>query len=195
MSHSLAQAAKKYSTPWSVQKMISNLSYNTESEKETIYSAEKSLRLKTCHCLEAVFIAAALLEQHGYDPLVLSLESRDRLDHVVYLFREKSGWGTIGRSRDRGLHGRSPVFKNIESLVRSYFKPYVDKTGRIYSYQVFHLDETQSDWRYSLKNLWSVEQYLGTQPHKNIYFSDRYYEQVHKRYLKDGPLKKGKHWW
>ncbi len=191
----IAKAAQHYRTPRSVQDFICNLKYNSEKSGETIFSAETALRLKTCHCLEAVFIAAAILEHHGYDPLVLSMESKDRLDHVVYLFRHKNRWGTITRSRDRGLHGRAPVFKTVEDVVRSYFVPYVDKTGRIYSYQVFHLDETQEDWRSSPRNLWSVEQYLGLQKHTPIAFSDSFYKKVKARYLLSGPVKTGKHWW
>ncbi len=183
------------STPFAVQKMISSFSYNNEKEGETIRSAETALKLKSCHCLEAVFIAAAILEHHGYDPLVLSMESKDKLDHVVFLFREKTGWGSITKSRDRGLHGRAPYFKSIEDLVRSYFVPYVDKTGRIYSYQVFHLDETQCDWRSSSRNLWQVEQYLGLTKHQPIYFSDAYYKKIHRQFLKNGHVTLGKHWW
>jgi hypothetical protein len=188
----ILQAAQKYQTPYSVQKFISSLSYN---KNETIYSAEKSLKKKTCHCLEATFIAAAILELHDYEPLLLSMESQDRLDHVVYLFREKNLWGTIGRSRDQGLHGRAPVFKSIESLVRSYFAPYVDHHGRILRYQVFHLDETQSAWRDSKKNLWSVEQFIGLQKHIPFYSSDAYFRKIKKRFLQHGHIKNGPNWW
>jgi hypothetical protein len=191
----ILKAAQKYSTPRSVQNFISNLKYNAEENGETILSAETALRLKTCHCLEAVFIAAAILEHHGYDPLVLSMESKDQLDHVVFLFRYKNRWGSIARSRDRGLHGRAPVFKTIKDLVRSYFAPYVDKTGRIHSYQVFHLDETQTNWRSSPNNLWAIEQYFGLSKHTPIYFSDKNYKKVKERYLREGPLKTGPHWW
>jgi hypothetical protein len=191
----ILQAAQLYRTPYAVQKMILNIPYNAEKNGETIFSAEKALEEKTCHCLEAVFIAAAILEQHGYEPLILSLESHDLLDHVVFLFQQNKRWGAIGRSRDRGLHGRAPVFKSISSLVRSYFAPFVDKTGRIISYQVFHLDETQSDWRSSSRHLWSVEQYLGLQKHIPIHFEDSYYMRLKSRYDKVGPLKQRKNWW
>ncbi|MBY0386256.1 hypothetical protein K2X05_13955 [bacterium] len=188
----ILEAAKKYKTPYSVQKFISHLTYN---KNETIYSAEKSLKLKTCHCLEATFIAAAILEIHNYEPLMLSMESQDQLDHVVYLFREKNLWGTIGQSRDKGLHGRAPVFKSIESLVRSYFVPYVDHSGRILRYQVFHLDETQSAWRDGKKNLWSVEQYIGLQKHIPFESADSYFRKVKNRFLQYGHLKSGPNWW
>ncbi len=71
------------------------------------------VRLGTAHCLEAALAAAVVLEQHGHPPLLLSFESVDRLDHVLYVFRGQDGrWGAVARSRDLGLHGRQPVFRS-----------------------------------------------------------------------------------
>ena len=39
----------------------------------------------TAHCLEAALTAAVILEQHGFPPRVMSLESIDKLDHVVFV--------------------------------------------------------------------------------------------------------------
>ena len=64
----------------------------------------------TAHCLEAALAAAVILEQHGFPPLVLSFESIDELDHVIFVYQRSGRWGSIGRSRDPGLHGRKPVF-------------------------------------------------------------------------------------
>jgi hypothetical protein len=191
----ILDAAKKYTTPLAVQKFLAQLPYNSEKQIETLCSAEESLKRNTAHCLEAAFIAAAILEQHGHEPFVLSMESHDYLDHVVYLFRQGKNWGTIGRSRDRGLHGRKPVFRSIKQLVQSYFAPYVDKTGRIVRYEVFHLDETQSAWRDSTQNLWQVERYLGDQKHLPFNTSDKTFKKIRNSYLKKGPLTKGENWW
>ena len=184
-----------YKTPFAVQKFLRQMPYNREHRGETIYSAETALRKKTCHCLEAVFIAAALLENHNYEPLILTLESDDHLDHVVYLFQQNKKWGAIARSRDPGLHGRAPAFATIEALVRSYVEPYVDKTGRIRRYQVFHLDETLCDWRNSPHHLWNLETYLNRQKCIPLKTSDSHYKNTHKKYLQYGPLLKGPHWW
>ena len=62
------------------------------------------------HCLEAALSAAVILEQHGWPPLVLSFESIDGLDHVIFVYRARGRWGSVARSRDPGLHGRKPVF-------------------------------------------------------------------------------------
>ena len=191
----ITEAAKKYTTPLAVQKFLAQMPYNSEKQIETLCSAEESLRRNTAHCLEATFIAAAILERHGYEPCVLSMESHDYLDHVVFLFREASGWGTIGRSRDKGLHGRKPVFSSIKDLVKSYFAPYVDKTGRIVRYEVFHLDETQSEWRESTQNLWQVEKYIGAQKHQPFKTSDKMFNRIRENYLKNGPLINGRNWW
>ena len=58
------------------------------------------------HCLEAALFAAVVLEQHGYPPLVLSFESIDHLDHVIFVYQQRGRWGSVARSRDPGLHGR-----------------------------------------------------------------------------------------
>jgi hypothetical protein len=102
------------------------------------------------HCLEAALAVATILEQHGYPPLLLDLESQDNLDHVLFLFREHSGYGTVARSRDAGLHGRKRVFRTLRALVMSYVDPYVDGSGRITGYGVLDLRTLQKcDWRLS----------------------------------------------
>ena len=46
------------------------------------------------------------MEQHGRPPLVLSFESIDGLDHVIFVYSRAGRWGSVARSRDPGLHGR-----------------------------------------------------------------------------------------
>jgi len=76
-------------TPRRVQDFLDNLPYNWEKPKETLRSFRDVIAKGTAHCLEAAITAATILEQHGYPPLVLSLESVDKLDHVLYLFKKK----------------------------------------------------------------------------------------------------------
>src|SRR6185312_1769739 len=103
------------------------------------------------HCLEAALFAAVVLEQHGYPPLVLSFESIDQLDHVIFVYRGPRGWGSVARSRDPGLHGRRPVFATPRALALSYFDPYIDFTGRVTGYAVVDLDAAMKeyDWRFA----------------------------------------------
>jgi len=92
---------------------------------------------------------------------VMSIESIDLLDHVIFVYRTNTGWGSVARSRDPGLHGRRPLFATPRALALSYFESYIDFTGRIKAYAVVDLRVLGNyDWRLSTKNVWKVEQML-----------------------------------
>ncbi len=164
-------------TPVQVQRFLNQLPYNTEPPPggPTLRSFRGVVRTGTAHCLEAALSAAVILEQHGYAPLVLSFESIDRLDHVIFAYRAASGlWGSVARSRDPGLHGRKPVFARPRDLALSYVDPYVDFTGRITAYAVVDLGLLGDyDWRLAETNVWKVERFLLQYPHRPIRSSDR----------------------
>ena len=172
-------------TPLGVQRWLNGLPYNTEAGGETQKSFRQVVRSGSAHCMEAAVSAATILEQHGYPPLVMSLESVDLLDHVLFVYRTDGGWGSIARSRDPGLHGRKPVFASARALALSYVDPYVDATGRVRGYAVVNLDEELGsyDWRLSTRNLWKAEQLLVDWPHHRIGMSDRRYHALRRRYL------------
>ena len=174
---------RKHRTPQQVQRLLDSLPYNWEKPKATLRSFRGVITTGTAHCLEAAITSAAILEQHGYPPLMLSLESADKLDHVLYLFKQNGRWGTIARSREAGLHGRKPVFRSVRDLVLTYVEPYVDFTGRLTGYGVGSLSDLGDyDWRLSWKNVWKVEQYLLKMPHKKYHMSERRYAKVLRRY-------------
>jgi len=115
-----------------------------------------------------------LLEQHGYPPTVMSLESIDGLDHVIFVYRRGGRWGAVARSRDPGLHGRRPVFATRRALATSYFDPFVDFTGRLKAYGATDLRVLGTyDWRLSDGNVWKVERLLFEIPHRPIRGSGR----------------------
>src|SRR6187455_3806234 len=120
-------------TPRQVQAYLNRLPYNTEPPPggATLRSFRGVVRHGTAHCLEAALSAAVILEQHGYPPLVLSFESIDELDHVIFVYQHRGRWGSVARSRDPGLHGRKPVFATPRELAASYVDTYVDFTGRV----------------------------------------------------------------
>jgi hypothetical protein len=172
-----------HTTPAGVQRYLSALRYNREECGATLRSFREVVRRGRAHCLEAALSAAVILEQHGYPPLLMSLESQDKLDHVVFVFRRRGLWGAVARSRDLGLHGRKPVFRTLRELAWSYFDTYVDSTGRITGYGLGDLYELGNyDWRFSPKNVWKVERYLQEIPHREIKSSDRRYERLLARY-------------
>ncbi|PYS92234.1 MAG: hypothetical protein DMF64_09615 [Acidobacteria bacterium] len=177
------QIIEAHRTPEQVQRFLTALPYNRERHGATLRSFREVLRRREAHCLEAALVAAVILEQHGYAPLLLSLESQDKLDHVVFVFQRRGLWGAVARSRDIGLHGRRPVFRTLRQLVWSYFDPYVDLTGRITGYGVGHLYELGAyDWRFARRNVWRVERYLQEIPHRALNSSDRRYERLRARY-------------
>ena len=170
-------------TPRSVQRWLHDLAYNYERSGKTLRSFRGVVRHGSAHCLEAALSAATILEQHGYPPLFLSLESWDCLDHVIFVFQERGRWGAVARSRDPGLHGRKPVFPTFRALARSYLDTYVDLTGRIKAYARPDLRELGDyDWRLSPRNVWKVERWLIDYRHRPLGISDRRYERLHARY-------------
>ena len=172
-------------TPALVQRWLNALPYNTEPPpgRATLRSLRGVVRHHTAHCLEAALAAAAILEQHGYPPLVMSFESIDELDHVIFVYRRNGRWGSVARSRDPGLHGRKPVFATPRALAASYLDTYVDLTGGIKAYTVADLRVLGDyDWRLSDKNIWKVERMLLDAPHKALQMSNARFQSFRTRY-------------
>jgi hypothetical protein len=170
-------------TPAQVQRFFSSMPYNWERKGGTLRSFREVVKRHEAHCLEAAVGAAVILEQHGYPPLLLDIESHDLLDHVIFVFQENGLWGSIGRSRDIGLHGRKPLFRSLRDLTWSYFDPYVDFTGRIKGYGLTSLYELGNyDWRFSPRKMSKIENHLRELSHRRIQSSDKRYEQLLARY-------------
>jgi hypothetical protein len=174
---------QKCRTPRHVQRFLRSLPYNWEEQKDTLRSFRGVVKHWTAHCLEAALATATILEQHGYPPLLLSFDSIDNLDHVIFLFKEGGRYGAVAKSRDPGLHGRKPVYTTIRQLAMSYYDPYIDYTGRIMGYAVVNLWDLGSyDWRLSMRNMWKVQKFLIETPHRKIKTSDQRYQQLQERY-------------
>src|SRR5687768_13505671 len=188
-------------TPLAVQQYLNALPYNTEPPpgRATLRSFRGVVRHHTAHCLEAALFAATVLEQHGYPPLVISFESIDELDHVIFVYhkrgresfsgaaREKDSrpllWGSVARSRDPGLHGRKPVFSTPRKLAASYLDTYVDLTGRIEAFALVDLRGMGNyDWRLSERNVWKVERMLLDTKHQPLRMPDSRFHDFRTRY-------------
>jgi hypothetical protein len=178
---------RRLRTPGDVQRFLNQLPYNNEPAPggATLRSFRGVVKHRTAHCLEAALAAAVIMEQHGYPPLVLSFESIDELDHVIFVYRRGGRWGSVARSRDPGLHGRRAVFRTPRALAMSYFDPYVDFTGRITGYAIVDLRVLGDyDWRLSERNVWRVERVLLEWSHRTIRSSDRRVDRLRARYFK-----------
>ena len=177
---------RRLRTPLAVQRFLNDLPYNTEPPpgRATLRSFRGVVRHGTVHCLEAALVSAVILEQHGFPPLVLSFESIDELDHVIFVYKRNGRWGSVARSRDPGLHGRRAVFQSPRALAQSYVDPYVDFTGRVTGYAVVDLRRIGDyDWRLSETNVWKVERMLLAYPHRSIASSDQYIDRLRRRYV------------
>jgi hypothetical protein len=171
-------------TPEQVQRWLNRLPYNREHRGETLRTLHGVMRHRNVHCLEAALAAATILEQHGYPPLIMDLESVDKLDHVMFLFRRGGRFGTVARSRDPGLHGRKPVYRNLRSLALGYSAPYIDSTARLHGYGVLDLRTLgRGNWRVSRRNVWYVERALIDNRHRKFRVSDAFHRRWRRRYL------------
>lgn len=177
---------RRLRTPRAVQRYLNSLPYNTEPPPDpaTLRSFRGVVRHHTANCIEAAITACVVLEQHGYPPLVMSLESIDGLDHVIFLYRARGRWGSVARSRDPGLHGRRPVFRSLRQLARSYFDPFVDKTGCLKAFGTVNLTVLDPyDWRLSERNVWKVERLLFEIPHEKLTYSQPRVDRLRRKYF------------
>jgi hypothetical protein len=172
-------------TPRQVQAYLNALRYNTEPDGDTLRSFRQVVRHHTAHCFEAAMFACVVLEQHGYPPLVLSFESIDHLDHVLFVYTIDGRWGSVARSRDPGLHGRLPVFATPRALARSYVDTYVDYTGGVSAFAVADMRNVKGcNWRFSERSVWKAEQYLLDYPHHKLPTSRARIDRLRARYVR-----------
>ena len=177
---------RRLTTPARVQAFLNALPYNTEPPPDpaTLRTFRGVVRTHTAHCLEAALFTAVVMKQHGLPPLVMSLESIDGLDHVLFVYRRRGRWGSVARSRDPGLHGRLPVFPTLRQLALTYIDPYIDKTGCVKGYGAVDLRVLDPyDWRLSDGNVWKVERLLFEIPHRPIRVSRARLSRLRRRYF------------
>ena len=177
---------RRLNTPAKVQSFLNALPYNTEPPPDpaTLRTFRGVVRTGTAHCLEAALFAAVVMEQHGFPPTVMSLESIDGLDHVIFVYKSRGRWGSVARSRDPGLHGRKPVFRSLREMALTYVDPYIDKTGCVKAYGAVDLRVLDPyDWRLSNGNVWKVERMLFDIPHRPIRVSPGRVSRLRRRYF------------
>ena len=178
---------EKLNTPRKVQQFIDLLGYNWEKNGETLRSFRRVLNEEQgAHCLEATFVAATILHEHGYPSFVLDMESKDQLDHCVFVYLDANSgkYGSIGISREAELGGRVPRFRTVRDLVMSYYDSYVDETACLKAYTVVDLEKIpRANWRFSANNIWKVQNYLCELPHRKLIVSSKRFELAKKAWL------------
>jgi len=177
---------QKLDTPAKVQDFLNSLKFNFEDEGETLKSPVRVLRTKSAHCIEGAILGAYILSLHGFEPLILHLETEKKerdFDHVIALFKQNNLWGALSKTNHAVLRYREPVYKNVRELVMSYFHEYFldngKKTLRKYSrplnLNVFKKPSSNVSrskagrgWEVSEKDLWFIDKELDKIKHYNI---------------------------
>ena len=129
---------RRLSPPWKIQRYLDSIEYDIGAEG--CRSARRVLRERKAQCMDGALFAAAALRLQGHPPLILDLEAWHDDDHVLAIWRGRSGWGAIGRSNYSGLRFREPIHPSLKMLALSYFESYFNlrrqKTLRRYSVPV-----------------------------------------------------------
>jgi hypothetical protein len=124
----LVKTLQKLESPWKVQEYVNRLPYNPD---DYCKSAEQVFLKRSAHCFEGALFASLALERLGHEPRLLQMRSHRDDDHVVALFKEKSGWGAIGKSNTTLLGWRTPVYSSVQELLLSYFPFYFNQKGQM----------------------------------------------------------------
>ena len=145
---------RSINTPEKIQDFVDQLTYNPEN---SAFSPRYVMITNEGHCLEGCLFAAAALEFHGHKPLLVDLVAHNDDDHVITVFKTKTGWGSIAKSNTTLLRGRPPFFQNIRELVMSYFPFYFNTAGKLslyaYSNPIDLNRFNKWNWRWTENNL------------------------------------------
>jgi hypothetical protein len=139
----------RLNTPFKIQTYLDQLRYNID---KITRSPRCVIQARRAHCFDGALFAAAALEFHGCEPLLMDLRCNGQDDdHVLALFKVGQGWGAIGKSNYVGCRYRDPVYRSLRELAMSYFHIYFNlasvKTLREYSV-AFPLNKINDiDWR------------------------------------------------
>ncbi len=118
----------RFKSPEDIQNYLSKMPYNPENYTR---SAAQVWIHQKAHCAEGAFFAAIALEKLGHKPQFLHFRSHRDDDHVVAIFKEKTGFGAIGKSNTTLLTWRDPYFKSLSELAMSYFPFYFNTKGQM----------------------------------------------------------------
>jgi len=156
---------RRLNTPKKIQDYLNSLKFNFEQNGQTCLSPRFVIKAKKAHCMEGAMLAAAALEFHGQEPMVMDLRAADHdLDHVVAVFKQFGCFGAISKTNHAVLRYREPVYKSIRELALSYFHEYFDDKGRKnlrgFSRPVNLSRFQKFGWQTSPNNLFLIPEYL-----------------------------------
>ena len=166
---------KRLNTPEKVQKFIDrNISYDGGP---TIKSFRRVLKSKKAHCLEGALFAAAILSQHRYPPLLICCGARD-IDHLLFVYRKKGMWGSVGQAVHDELKGREPIYPTLRDLVLSYMPYYWNSFSKkedketdltLRGYTIVDLAIFEENWITAKEELEVINTYLYEIPYRWLF--------------------------
>ena len=166
-----ARFLRGLSPPWKIQAYLDSIDYDFKGAH--CRSPRRVIRERAAQCMDGALLAAAALRLQGKPPLIFDLEAEQDSDHVLAVFREKGGWGAIGRSNFSGLRFREPIHRTLRDLAISYFESYFnlrrEKTLRRYARRPVDLSRfDRHAWMTAEEDLWFIPQYLDGIPHVRL---------------------------
>jgi hypothetical protein len=153
---------KKCNSPRKIQDYLDTIPMNFEYAGDSFLSPREVLRQNRAHCIEAACLAAAILQFHGQQPLIVDLTAvRDDQDHVIAVFRQHRHWGALSKTNHAVLRYREPIYKTIRELVLSYFHEYIKnntrkKTLRSYTNPINLTQFNKKGWITAEKDIWYI---------------------------------------
>lgn len=122
------QQFQNLNSPVAIQNYLDSIPYVGEDLNR---SPLRVMRDAQCHCLDGGILAALTLKQIGYKPLLIDLVPESGLDddHVLAIFKEKTGFGAVAKSNFVGLRFREPVYRSLRELAMSYFENFYNIDG------------------------------------------------------------------
>ena len=164
------QVFQSFKAPMDIQLFLNKLKYNTDGD--ICKSPRKVLRIKTAHCTEGAYFAAAALRFMGYPPLIVDFMVKNDDEHLIAVFKKNDLWGAVAKSNTTSLRYRDPVYKSIRELVMSFFEFYFNILGvkslRSYSRPINLSQFDCKDWMYTDEELHFISDYLTQAKHKPI---------------------------
>ncbi len=170
---------EKLNTPQKIQDFIDTIPINFEPKGDTCFSPKMVLQQRRAHCIEGAILAARILRYHGYQPLIVDLETtKDDFDHVIAVFKQHGHWGAISKTNHAVLRYREPVYKTIRELVISYFHEYFKnetgkKTLRSFTKPINLKMFDHKEWMTSSEEVWYIAEYLADAPHTALISSEQ----------------------
>lgn len=163
---------RSLSTPQKIQDFLNTIPINHELDGiDRVKSPVRVLRERSAHCIEAALLGAYILSVHGYEPLLVHLQTtKEDFEHVIAPFKVHGLWGALSKTNHPVLRYRDPLYKTLRELVLSYFHEYTykgKKTLRSYS-EVLHLNKFEDTWPLSEEDLWGIDEALGSIKHYSI---------------------------